>query len=256
VDERAWRLLLDTLKTCGEFHPVEATALDDYEKRSSFKLPTSYRHFCRVFGPGNLADWFEIAVPGFSGKAPTKHDLFTVGWQAHEHREWQEYSDDPQQYEQAVIFGSDCTAALFFWDLAERTDKQRNECAIYAVWRDWSRERVCGTFWEFAHICLHRSARTLYDEPPEIGFRAAWFGGRVKKTSKTEPRPLPPAWRTDTVVSLARQMSQSQDYSALPILADALQDGGCDNEYILDYCRSSDPIVGGGWVIDLVLGKE
>jgi hypothetical protein len=64
-----------------------------------------------------------------------------------------------------------------------------------------------------------------------------------------------PAWRTSTAVALARQAYQSEDFSLLPILADALQDAGCDNEYILDHCRGPGPHARGCWVIDLVLGK-
>ncbi|MCI0699979.1 MAG: hypothetical protein L0241_02715 [Planctomycetia bacterium] len=64
------------------------------------------------------------------------------------------------------------------------------------------------------------------------------------------------AWRTDTAVSLARQMYESRDFSLMPILADALQDAGCDNATILDHCRGPGPHVRGCWVVDLVLGKE
>jgi hypothetical protein len=70
------------------------------------------------------------------------------------------------------------------------------------------------------------------------------------------PVALSPAWRTDTAVSLAGQMYESRDFSAMPILADALQDAGCDNEHILAHCRGPGPHVRGCWVIDLVLGKE
>jgi hypothetical protein len=63
-------------------------------------------------------------------------------------------------------------------------------------------------------------------------------------------------WRTDTAVSLARTMYDSRDFSAMPILADALQDAGCDSPDILDHCRGPGPHVRGCWVVDLVLGKE
>jgi hypothetical protein len=39
-----------------------------------------------------------------------------------------------------------------------------------------------------------------------------------------------PAWRTSDVVGLTRAMLASGDFSAVPILADALQDAGCDDE--------------------------
>ncbi|WP_246523278.1 hypothetical protein [Gemmata palustris] len=64
-----------------------------------------------------------------------------------------------------------------------------------------------------------------------------------------------PSWRTSTVVALASQMYESRDFSAMPILADALQDAGCDSADILDHCRGPGPHVRGCWVVDLVLGK-
>jgi hypothetical protein len=66
-----------------------------------------------------------------------------------------------------------------------------------------------------------------------------------------------PQWRTDTAVSLAHQMYESRDFSAMPILADALQDAGCDNADVLNHCRDTSLAhVRGCWVVDLVLGKE
>jgi hypothetical protein len=63
------------------------------------------------------------------------------------------------------------------------------------------------------------------------------------------------AWRTDTAVSLARQMYDARDFSAMPILADALQDAGCDNADVLDHCRHPKQLhVRGCWVVDGVLG--
>ena len=71
------------------------------------------------------------------------------------------------------------------------------------------------------------------------------------------PAAFLPEWRTDTAVSLARQMYESRDFSAMPILADALQDAGCDNDDILSHCRDTNAThVRGCWVVDLVLGKE
>ena len=65
-----------------------------------------------------------------------------------------------------------------------------------------------------------------------------------------------PEWRTDTALALARQMYECRDFSAMPILADALQDAGCDNDDILNHCRQPGEHVRGCWVVDLVLGKK
>jgi hypothetical protein len=70
------------------------------------------------------------------------------------------------------------------------------------------------------------------------------------------PVAFSPEWRTNTVIALARQMHESRDFSAMPILADALQDAGCDNADILDHCRGPGPHVRGCWCVDLVLGRE
>lgn len=65
-----------------------------------------------------------------------------------------------------------------------------------------------------------------------------------------------PAWFTSTALFLARQMYESRDFSVMPILADALQDAGCEEEAVLGHCRSKGPHVRGCWVVDLILGKE
>ncbi len=95
--------------------------------------------------------------------------------------------------------------------------------------------------------------------------RAVWslrevFGNpfpvRKRKSDPHRWSSFDPGWRTDTVLALARQMYESREFSAMPILADALQDAGCDNPDILDHCRGAGPHVRGCWVVDLVLGKE
>jgi hypothetical protein len=71
------------------------------------------------------------------------------------------------------------------------------------------------------------------------------------------PVEFSPSWRTDTVLSLAHQMYESRDFGAMPILADAIQDAGCDNEDILSHCRDAKQVhVRGCWVVDSVLGKQ
>lgn len=76
-------------------------------------------------------------------------------------------------------------------------------------------------------------------------------------TQALQVRRLDPSWLTFTVLSLARQTDETGEYSALPILADALQDAGCDNQLILDRCRIPSGIHSrGNWVVDLLLGRE
>ena len=65
-----------------------------------------------------------------------------------------------------------------------------------------------------------------------------------------------PNWLTPTVTALARQVYESRDFSPMPILADALQDSGCDNEDVLGHCRGPGPHARGCWVVDQLLGNE
>lgn len=46
-----------------------------------------------------------------------------------------------------------------------------------------------------------------------------------------------PEWRTENVIGICHSMRESQDFSAAPILADALQDAGCDDEELLSFLR-------------------
>jgi hypothetical protein len=70
------------------------------------------------------------------------------------------------------------------------------------------------------------------------------------------PVSFDPEWYTSSAVAIAQGMYESRDFSPMPILADALQDAGCDNADILDHCRGEGPHVRGCWVVDAVLGKE
>jgi hypothetical protein len=70
------------------------------------------------------------------------------------------------------------------------------------------------------------------------------------------PVAFDPAWCTSTAVALAKQMYESRDFCAMAILADALQDVGCDSDDVLGHCRDAKQVhVRGCWVVDLVLGK-
>ena len=69
------------------------------------------------------------------------------------------------------------------------------------------------------------------------------------------PVAVDPAWLTSDVVALAGGVYAERAFDRLPILADALQDAGCDHAGVLDHCRSEGPHVRGCWVVDLLLGK-
>ncbi|AWM42102.1 hypothetical protein C1280_02235 [Gemmata obscuriglobus] len=65
-----------------------------------------------------------------------------------------------------------------------------------------------------------------------------------------------PAWLTSNITALVTGIYADRAFDRMPILADALQDAGCDNADILTHCRSEAQHVRGCWVVDLLLGKE
>jgi hypothetical protein len=70
------------------------------------------------------------------------------------------------------------------------------------------------------------------------------------------PVAVDPSWQTSTVVALANGVYQEKAFDRLPILADALEDAGCDCADVLEHLRGDGPHVRGCWVVDLLLGKE
>jgi hypothetical protein len=63
-------------------------------------------------------------------------------------------------------------------------------------------------------------------------------------------------WNEGTVSRVAQSIYDDRAFDRLPILADALEDAGCDHIDILTHCRQPGEHVRGCWVVDLLLGKE
>jgi hypothetical protein len=94
-----------------------------------------------------------------------------------------------------------------------------------------------------------------------------WVEGREREVQAALLRdlfgPLPfrrvvvaQPWRNTTVLALARTIYSERAFDRMPILADALEEAGCDDEAVLAHCRGDGPHVRGCWVLDLILGRE
>jgi hypothetical protein len=66
----------------------------------------------------------------------------------------------------------------------------------------------------------------------------------------------PLAWRHNTIPKMAQVIYEERTFSGLPILADALEDAGCDNAELLDHCRQPGGHMRGCWALDLLMGKS
>ena len=60
------------------------------------------------------------------------------------------------------------------------------------------------------------------------------------------PRAFALAWLTSDVVSLAKGIYDERAFNGMPILADALQDAGCDNDDVLNHCRDRKQVTSAG----------
>lgn len=67
------------------------------------------------------------------------------------------------------------------------------------------------------------------------------------------PRPF--AWLTPATSAIAQTIYYDRRFEDLPVLGDALEDGGCTEQDFLEHCRSPGPHVRGCWVVDHLLGK-
>ena len=96
--------------------------------------------------------------------------------------------------------------------------------------------------------------RKLMDGPPSMEATPSMI--RELFANPFHPATFDPQWRTATVVAMVRGMYEARDFSAMPILADALEDAGCEDLDILDHCRGGSTHVRGCWVVDRILGKD
>ncbi len=64
------------------------------------------------------------------------------------------------------------------------------------------------------------------------------------------------AWNDGCVRKLAQAIYDEREFGRMPLLADALEEAGCEDAAILSHCRGSGPHVRGCFVLDLLLGKE
>ncbi len=86
---------------------------------------------------------------------------------------------------------------------------------------------------------------------------AGWAAACLRDVLGNPFRPVTadPTWFSPTGVSLADAIYADRAFDRLPVLADALEEAGCDNADVLSHCRGDGGHVRGCWVIDLLLGK-
>jgi len=101
------------------------------------------------------------------------------------------------------------------------------------------------------------------DPPTDPAWQTSYYAAQQQQSALARdifgnpfrPVTFAKSWRTERTVGLALRMYEERAFAAMPILADALEEAGCDNADILTHCREPGVHVRGCWVVDLVLGK-
>jgi hypothetical protein len=110
--------------------------------------------------------------------------------------------------------------------------------------------RVC-------HVGMHykRHEATYYLSARGRRHNRWYLAGQLKLVAAASQQPLfQPAWlawRGGIITQMARVVAEENELSLLPILADALEDAGCDHSVLLANCRQAN----GPWVADLILNQ-
>jgi hypothetical protein len=127
--------------------------------------------------------------------------------------------------------------------------------AAHAAWCVLSIDRRAGSF-AGAALCYTQDP---YIEEYPISLarcRRMANGLRCIFGNPFKPALMKSTWKTNNCKGLAAAIYDERAFGRLPILADALEDAGCDNADILDHCRQPGEHVRGCWVVDLVLAKK
>jgi hypothetical protein len=102
--------------------------------------------------------------------------------------------------------------------------------------------------------------QTTTEERLPLATRTMQWADALRDLVHNPFRPLrfDPAWRTTNdraVLHLAQTIYDERRWEDLPLLADALEDAGCNESEVLVHCRQPGSHFRGCWLVDLVLGR-
>jgi hypothetical protein len=101
----------------------------------------------------------------------------------------------------------------------------------------------------------------ILDATPDREAEKAWqsdtlrdlFGNPFRSITL---QPYRQSWPGGSIPMLAKAIYEDRTFSHLPVLADALEEAGCDNSDILSHLRGGGEHVRGCWVLDLLTGNR
>jgi hypothetical protein len=102
---------------------------------------------------------------------------------------------------------------------------------------------------EYGYLCDQTKADGRKESASQCKLLRCIFGSRFHSSN------VRPSWPA-TVTALADFIYTDRSFEQLPILADALEEGGSLDAKLLKHLRSEGPHVRGCWALDAVLGKS
>jgi hypothetical protein len=139
-----------------------------------------------------------------------------------------------------------------FWK-ADWGDAQHQalEAAFHVVCENSASIRTVAYHMRMAYKAVNKShSAEAKAEEIQVNLLRDIFGNHFR------PITLSPSWLTSTVHALASGVYEEHAFDRMPILADALQDAGCDNDDVLTHCRQPGEHARGCWVVDLLTGRS
>ena len=144
-------------------------------------------------------------------------------------------------------------AERFAEGLVEKPEMERAYHASRAAWGGtevplllhWATSRGASLAWHVADIldrAEHAPARRAVWLREVVGDPFRWVRWEDE-------------WVTRTAHELVADAYATARFDGLPVLADALEDAGCDNPELLAHLRGSGPHARGCWALDVILGR-
>jgi hypothetical protein len=128
-----------------------------------------------------------------------------------------------------------------------------SEAAYHAAWYAERAISAARSASDIAAHALSYEGKQSVEQESQCRLLREHFGNPIHPAS-VDPSWL--AWNGGTIPKLAQAMYDERTFDRLPILADALEEAGCDSADILNHCRKPGGHVRGCWVVDLISGKK
>jgi hypothetical protein len=123
----------------------------------------------------------------------------------------------------------------------------------YAAWPDaWKAALTVGHGW-LSLEGRRRQVRHRQEAAAQCALLRDLFGGFFFRPVLISPAVL--AGKDSTVVKMAQSIYDNRQWSDIPLLGDALEEAGCDDQVVLDHCRGPGPHARGCHVVDAILEK-